>query len=403
MVQIIPREPGLAELLGAGIGQGFMGERQRQQSLRDKLLQDEAALQRQMSLQEKKSQYDLMSKLALERQKASDRRALLGQLGFGEGVLQSESDLLSILSGEDISSSMPVMETEINTLSQMMQRPHQKGSPFENISESQLAGLAVQFPQLASLIQKQREQSQAERRYEEQKDFEKEKFRTQKEEAAWNYAPIKKYIENLDERVESARMQLDVADEIEKVLATGKVGPSNARAFLASQFGESLPFLFDENTSRLKLLEKLQAKGLKEYFPRPTEKEFFFINAAQAQLGKTDAANRAVIDLQRKFSEIPIKAAEFKDQIIQENGGFPPRDLQSRVNKRMDEYNKTLIKDSASISLQYGDKEEKKEALSYLKQNLPKNKVMVRLPDGQIGSIDRSKLDLAKSRGAEEL
>lgn len=402
MVQIIPREPGLAELLGSGLGQGFMGERQRQQSLKDRLLQEESALQRQMALQEQKSQYDLMSKLALERQKAADRSALLGQLGFGGGVTQSESDILSMLSGKDIPSSILGMEPTRNTLSEMMQRP-QKGSPFDNISESQLAGLAVQFPQLANLIQKQREQSQGERRYQEKKSFEEEKFRTQKEEAAWNYIPIKKYIENLDERVESARMQLDVADEIEKVLATGKVGPGNARAFLASQFGESLPFLFDENTSRLKLLEKLQAKGLKEYFPRPTEKEFFFINAAQAQLGKTDVANQAVIDLQRKFAQIPIRAAEFKDQIIEENGGFPPRDLQSRVNKRMDEYNKTLIKDSASISLQYGDKEEKKEALSYLKQNLPKNKVMVRLPDGQIGSIDRSKLDLAKSRGAEEL
>ena len=47
------------------------------------------------------------------------------------------------------------------------------------------------------------------------------------------------------------------------------------------------------------------------------------MNSAQAQLGKTPEANRAVIGLQRKFAQIPQKAQEFKNEIIKENLGNP--------------------------------------------------------------------------------
>jgi len=195
-----------------------------------------------------------------------------------------------------------------------------------------------------------------------------------KDEALWNYKPTQDYIKDIEEQARAGMTAVEAADGFINLAQSGEISPSNLRNLAASKFGDSLPFLYTPATAQAKFLEKVQAAGLKDIFPRPTEKEFFFINGAQAQLGKSNAANISVAQLQKKFAEIPIRAADFTQEVIQEHGGVPPRDLTAKVRKKMENYKKNLIDDSASISFEYGDLAQRKEAAGFLHtkgKNLP--------------------------------
>ena len=185
-----------------------------------------------------------------------------------------------------------------------------------------------------------------------------------KEDSLWNYKPTQEFIKSIEEEAKDAEFSNQVADEI--IDLAPRVDPKNIRTFLASKYGDKLPMLFTEESAKLKLLEKLQAKGLKAYFPRPTEREFFFINSAQAQLGKTPEANLAVANLQKRFNSLPMRLAEIKDEIIEENGGAPPRDLVAQVRKRANRVKNDLITQSAAITYRYGEGEDQIKAKEYL-------------------------------------
>lgn len=205
-------------------------------------------------------------------------------------------------------------------------------------------------------------------------ELKRREVRIKKDEALWNYKPTQDFIKDIEEQARSASTATQVADEFINLAKSGEISPSNLRNFAASKFGDNLPFLYSPATAQAKFLEKLQAAGLKDIFPRPSEKEFFFINSAQAQLGKTDAANVAVAELQKKFAQIPIRAADFTQEVIKDNGGVPPRNLTAEVRKKMDAYRKDLVDQSASIAFEYGDKAERKKAADFLHtkgKNLP--------------------------------
>lgn len=185
-----------------------------------------------------------------------------------------------------------------------------------------------------------------------------------KQDSLWNYKPTQEFIKSIEEEAKDAEFSNQVADEI--IDLAPKVDPKNIRTLLASKYGDKLPLLFTEDSAKLKFLEKLQAKGLKAYFPRPTEREFFFINSAQAQLGKTPEANLAVAGLQKRFNNLPIRLAEIKDEIIEENGGSPPRDLVAQVRKRANRVKNDLITQSAAITYRFGEGEDQIQAKEYL-------------------------------------
>ena len=198
----------------------------------------------------------------------------------------------------------------------------------------------------------------------------------------WNYKPTQNFIGEIEKEAKEAELGNEVADSVIDIVSRGNVEPTDIRNFLASKIGENLPFLFTPESASLKFLEKLQAKGLKAIFPRPTQAEFFFINAAQAQLGKSKEANIAIANLQKKFNNIPIRLAEIKDEIIEENGGVPPRDLVSKVRKRSNEIKKELVTNSAAIAYEYGDSEDRSKAKNYLKKiNSPLVKKLQPIPD----------------------
>lgn len=226
-------------------------------------------------------------------------------------------------------------------------------------------------------------------------------------EALWNYGPTKKILDTIQEEAHDAEFGNEVADEVLKLVDEEKVSPSNLRNLAASKWGENLPFLFSKEAASLKFLEKLQAKGLKAIFPRPTEKEFLFINTAQAQLGKSDDANRAVANLQKKFNEIPLRTAEFAQEVIDENGGNPPRDIGERIRKKARAYKNSLITDSAALTYEFGDDTQRAQAKSYLdKVKSPVSQVL-KTPTTEIlekiwieaGKDNKKAAEIAISRG----
>jgi len=189
----------------------------------------------------------------------------------------------------------------------------------------------------------------------------------------WNYKPNQKFLENVETEAKEAEFGNQIADEIIKIAPTAN--PKDIRTFLASRYGENLPFLFTPESASLKLLEKYQAKGLRQIFQRPTQAEFFFINSAQAQLGKTPEANVAVANLQKKFNNIPIRVANITDQVIKENGGVPPRDLAAKVRNKSKTIQEENTIDAAAITYKYGTGDDKQKAYEYLKE---KNSPLVR-------------------------
>lgn len=225
-----------------------------------------------------------------------------------------------------------------------------QGLDFNNISEDKL----VRMQAIPSL----KDYAKAE--------LERRGLQDKRETKLWEYKPTQKFLETVEEEAKDAEFGNEVAKEVETLVRSGEVSPDKLRVFLASKYGENVPFLFSGEAAKLKFLEKLQAKGLKNYFPRPTEKEFFFINAAQAQLGKTDEANLAVAKIQQKFNDIPLQAARFSQEVIEENGGVPPRNIAAKVREKMKEHKNELINESAKIVQRYGNEKEKRIANQHL-------------------------------------
>lgn len=383
MVQFINRKPSLGEMLGQNVVSGLGGYLGRQRDLSDQ----ERALAQQYGLVQQKADLDLRNKLEEFKGKKDLNMALLGSI-FGDNRFKDM---------------MPLDESQPSNLQGTSAiKPTNTSLMPEKTSTLQKVALSVAgYPQEARLIQTAEQDELNRLEKERQYQFEQQKFADKKETQNWDYS--KKYLEQLDQGVEDSLLQLEVADEFERLVKSGNIAPgvtpSGLRNFLAGKFGENFPFLFTADTSAAKFLEKLQAKGLKQYFPRPTEAEFFFINAAQAQLGKSNEANLSVINLQKKFASIPLKAAEIKDEIIRQNGGSPPRDLQSQVNNRMKDFTKSLIKESAEITYNFGDQQQKKESIDFFKQKLPSGRILIELPDGRLADIPKEQQKLAEEQG----
>jgi hypothetical protein len=335
-------------------------------------------------LEREKSQIDFANQMAIEKAKLElkdqKEKEFLSSLGINLNKGSFEEKTTD-----------QMIPTEDFNIRQVDELPTKSPNVSNNLplhkrlNEDQIAAISLKYPKFAEVLQSQNEAEI--KRYD----------------AAWNYKPVQEYITRVDESAENAYRTQDIANEFENLVNSGKIDPKNPRAYLASKYGEKFPFLFDENTAQAKLLEKMQAAGIKEYFPKPTEREFFFINSANAQLGKTDAANKAVLDLQRRFADIAIKASEFKNDVINENNGMPPRDLPAQVQKRMTEYRNSLINEAASITFKYGDAKQKEESIDHLKTTAPKGQVLMRFPGGKLGYIDKSKVKTAQERGGELL
>jgi hypothetical protein len=310
-------------------------------------------------------------------------------------------------------------EPQGNTNEEFSTEDVQKALPlYKRLGKDQRAALSVKYPSLANTLEKQsqfeekqnlaekkftREGEQFEKTYglskekaefekekfgktqtlaEEKAELEKDKFNLQKDEALkkaqkdknqteydrlkdlWNYKPNEDYLKEVREKAEDAETNTMKLNEFEKLTRSGEISPSNLRNLGASLFGNKLPFLFSAPGAAARSLEKqLATAGFRTNFgARPAASEFFYNLGASAQFGKTNEANLAVIDLQKKWAALDMLDEKFAQEVIKDNGGAPPRDLPSKVRDKKVEYLQSLNEEAKNIMMKFGSPEEKKQA-----------------------------------------
>ena len=170
------------------------------------------------------------------------------QLAGKKELLQTKQDFLSNLLGGGQGQGQ-----QSRGFAESLGNPQQEQGGFNpaNISDADIAQAIVVDPQLGMGLQRMKDVALREAR-------ETKKEGKERESDLWSFN--KDYIKGLDEAAEGAFFQQEIANEVESLLDTGNVDPSNVRTFLASKYGEDLPFLFTEGYIKIKILRKATGK-----------------------------------------------------------------------------------------------------------------------------------------------
>ena len=173
---------------------------------------------------------------------------------------------------------------------------------------------------------------------------------------------------------EKARKQLTEV-RIAKDLNNQEISGLNARNKAADIFGE---WVRDPKAVEFRARSKQFMEGIKELIGgRITEFEFKFFQDMFPNLSQSKAANEALLGMVEIRENANLEEAKIANQIVKENGGRVPPDLQARVSDKMDSY----------MDDQVG-KWRKKAYASKLKEDPPpKGKIAVLNPNGQYGFI----------------
>jgi hypothetical protein len=124
---------------------------------------------------------------------------------------------------------------------------------------------------------------------------------------------------------------------------------------------------------------------------RITQVEFESFKEKLPQVGKSREANRQLLDILSKGSEIAKKRQELIRNIRKENGGIAPADTDIRVEE-------ALEKDQSQFRQQLNSFGGSQSSEQPQLQAVPEGKTRVRLKDGRIGLIPNNQLEAFKAQ-----
>lgn len=343
MVQIITQQTGLGGLLGEALGQGIGGGLSEGLQL--------LASQKMQGMQQQKM-VEALSALGLPPEAAVLPPALQKELLSQQGQMKQMQVLSSLLGGA------PVEEATVS-----------EAVPGGEISDTAIVAASQINPAVGRALQSQKESRQRERlaSFKETKDYRKE----------------------LSEQARSARENIARLDRMQQLVDEGKL--TNPALYTSlSKLGLNVPVLLNPQSQEFDKLTVDFLRDARQVFgARVTNYEAQqFLRSIPSLLQTKGGKERVIRNLKTmaKASEVRMKTAH---EIIKENAGVPPLDLQEKVEERADEKLSKLYK-KFTQGIGEGDKD----------SNVP---VRIQLPDGRKGTVPRKNLEEALRRGAKQI
>lgn len=193
----------------------------------------------------------------------------------------------------------------------------------------------------------------------------------------------KDYRDSLSSQSRGATELEPVLDQMERLISKGKL-TNPVIAKLADKFG--LVGILDPSSQQFNALSVGFLKDAKNIFgSRVTNFDLQTYIDKIPRLAQTDQGKKVLIDNFRTLGEASKTRNKVKNQIIRENKGTPPFDLEEEVNRR------------ASPEL---DKLSEKFNRSFLEASKsPSGKIFMKSPDGIFGEVPPDRLQEALQKG----
>lgn len=150
-----------------------------------------------------------------------------------------------------------------------------------------------------------------------------------------------KYDEELLSQSRLAKKQADTVSEIEKAVDSGNVSPTSLSNIFKGfgKIGDKLSEAFlkkDEATLLASIPQLLE--GWKEVFGvRLTDADLRLLQDKLPSIGKSPAANKAILGVLKKYSDMTLLRGQIGDEIKKMNKGLRPLGFASKVDERFNE------------------------------------------------------------------
>jgi len=226
----------------------------------------------------------------------------------------------------------------------------------------------------------------------------------------WAHTQTSKFGEQISDSSERAKELIDATNQIEEALAKGTTGKKARNLAVAYLTKRQSPFaslfITPDMQKILSGAKVLLGGGLKEIVgARPTEREFFWINTILPDILKDLATNEESIRYFKYIAKYNLKRQEVYDEIINENEGYRPLNIQAEVNKRLKPDLDKLIDEGYKISEAAKNAVEKEQvgptALKKVKQGTTLTKETAQNILNKAGGDKSKARKLAKQLGYE--
>jgi len=186
------------------------------------------------------------------------------------------------------------------------------------------------------------------------------------------------FVKAANEEGEAAQRILQSVSEVNKAFASGNVGfanPRNIARNIFSVFGEVPPNADEATVEAAGIAFLERAKPL---FGRVTEGEVLILKEAIPNLNDTVEGARAKAAVWEKAAKLGLQRQELVRQIINQNNGVPPIDIDQQVENALKSERDAIIQEADAIG---------KGDFNQAVPRLPEGHVRVRGPKGEAGSI----------------
>jgi len=174
----------------------------------------------------------------------------------------------------------------------------------------------------------------------------------QSKERQFAHKETAQYYNDLRAASEDAQKIKGAANKVRAAIKTGKTGAS-LKNFAISTFEKSdNPFLSSvgkaiktKEAQDITNAQKSFASGFRPLFgARPTQAEFFWFENLLPDLLKAPEVNEASLQYFEKAGDIASRKYDVAQQIIKENNGYRPLDIEQQVNARLKPYADEIVK-----------------------------------------------------------
>lgn len=389
MVQILPSNP--RQNSGQLAGEALRGAldvygqyKQRQQAAAQMQQENEAAKEMGVDLSGI-SDPRLRQQFVAEALKGKNQQQLemMRQKGKQENIRQKEGILNKLFA-------QPSNEDEMQNVEGQQEPSKEKGFDIRNMSDAQIAQVGAIDPQLASLMQRQKDVVLREDRAQEELGLKKLKTspeykREQQLESSQAQADVK-YNSQLQESSKQHALKEQTLDRLEQLNKKGVTGKPYEKLLEKMGFVNLTSEGRREFAADVKNLITDIRSILGGQF---SNFEFQTILNAYPSADFSKEANDAIIRNLKQFQDIKSKEVVFAREIKKANGGKIPFDFQSQVNEKVHEYAQSKL---GSI------KENTREIMNQ-EYGIPKGHTLMFDDKGEPMSVPNSDVDRIVSLG----
>lgn len=233
---------------------------------------------------------------------------------------------------------------EIPSIEEVTGNPLPDNFDVLNISDEDIARGASIDPNLGRALSHAKDVALREKR-ESIKHTTEEKNRLRKEELDF-HKESQKYDEDLTEKTRRAKSQVETINDIEKAVKSGNVKPSSWTNIFRNfgDTGKSFANAImnkDEATVLSSIPQLLE--GWKQVFGvRLTDADLKVLQDKLPDIGKSADANKAILNVMRKYGKMTLLRSEIASDIKKKNKGLRPLGYSDQIEQRFDEMTKSV-------------------------------------------------------------